>query len=86
MAYHTHQPGDHAAMEEEMANVTKADMMVAQDAFMRAFDAMVKADREWEATGSEAANFNQAQTRKAFKKASARCEAMRRQMAQQVAA
>lgn len=63
-----------------MKNVTKADMMMARDAVARAFHAMQMADREWDATGSEAANFNQAQTRKAFKKAVMRREAMERQM------
>ncbi len=59
-------------------NATKADLMMAKDAVARAFHAMKLADREWEATGSEAANFNQAEARKAFKRVVLRREAIQR--------
>lgn len=67
--------------------VSAADMMMARDAVVRAFRDVQMADAEWEASASEAANFNQASAVKAWKRAVKNREAMERRMwAQQDAA
>ena len=60
--------------------VTKSDMMMARDEVARAWNAMKAADAAWEAEASEQANARQAATRKAWRKAVMRREAMERRM------
>jgi hypothetical protein len=60
--------------------VTRSDMMMARDAVARAWNRMNAADARWEAEASEAANAEQAASRKAWKKAVMAREAMERRM------